>query len=256
MRCVISAVLCVRNEEGQLADCLSLLGFASEIVVVLDRSTDDSKAIAERFGARIVEGAFEREGERRHAGIDTANGPWIFEVDADERVTAELAAEITQTAQTSTASRHLIPVDNFIGQHLVRYGWGASFGKGAYVGLFRKGTKTWGNQRVHPKLVLTGEAGERLTAPLKHYVDRNITEMIARLDRYSTLRARDLRESWKQTGVVDETFGKNISRIFGRFYKCYFRRKGYREGGWGFLIALMAGLYPILSYLKATLEDE
>ena len=252
---MISAVMCVRNEEGQLADCLGGLGFADEIVVVLDRSTDRSKAIAEAFGARIVEGAWEREGERRHAGIDAAKGPWIFEVDADERVTGDLAAEIVLTAQNSHAGRHLIPVDNFIGDHLVRFGWGAAFGKGAYVGLFRKGTKTWGPQRVHPKLVLTGEAGERLKSPLKHYVDRNISEMIARLDRYSTLRARDLREQWKQTGI-DETFGKNISRIFGRFYKCYWRRKGYREGRWGFLIALMAGLYPILSYLKATLEDE
>jgi glycosyltransferase involved in cell wall biosynthesis len=253
---MISAVMCVRNEDGQLADCLAGLGFADEIVIVLDRSTDRSKAIAEGHGAKIVEGAFEREGERRHAGIDAALGPWIFEIDADERVTLELAAEIVRTAQGSTASRHLIPVDNFVGSHLVRYGWGAAFGKGAYVGLFRKGTKTWGNQRVHPKLVLSGEAGDRLISPLKHYVDRNISEMIARLDRYSTLRARDLREHWRQSGTVDETFGKNIGRIFGRFYKCYWRRKGYREGRWGFLIALMAGLYPILSYLKATLEDE
>jgi hypothetical protein len=163
-----------------------------------------------------------------------------------------LAAEITKVAATSTADRHLIPVDNFIGAHLVRYGWGAAFGKGAYVGLFRKGAKQWGNERVHPKLVLTGVAGDRLQSSLKHYVDRNIGEMIARLDRYSTLRARDLRES----GIENERFGKNISRIFGRFYKCYWRRKGYREGKWGFLIALMAGLYPILSYLKAVLEDE
>jgi glycosyltransferase involved in cell wall biosynthesis len=253
---MISAVMCVRDEEGQLADCLAGLAFASEIVVVLDRSTDRSKSIAEAFGARIIEGAFEREGERRHAGIDAAKGPWIFEVDADERVTGDLAAEILLTAQSSTADRHLIPVDNFVGNRLVRYGWGAAFGKGAYVGLFRKGTKTWGDQRVHPKLVLTGDAGDRLKAPLKHYVDRNISEMIARLDRYSTLRARDLRDHWKQTGTIDETFSKNISRIFGRFYKCYWRRKGYREGKWGFLIALMAGLYPILSYLKATLEDD
>ncbi len=252
----ISAVMCVRNEEAQLAECLGTLAFADEIVVVLDRSTDNSKAIAEKFGARIVDGAFEREGERRHAGIDAAAGPWIFEIDADERVTGQLAAEIVMTTRSSQADRHLIPVDNYIGSHLVRYGWGAAFGKGAYVGLFRKGTKTWGNQRVHPKLELSGVAGDRLRSTLQHYVDRNISEMFARLDRYSTLRAQDLRESWQATGVVDETLGRNVRRIFGRFYKCYWRRKGFREGKWGFLIALMAGLYPILSFLKATLEDE
>ena len=51
---MISAVMCVRNEDGQLADCLAGLGFASEIVIVLDRSTDRSKAIAEGHGAKIV----------------------------------------------------------------------------------------------------------------------------------------------------------------------------------------------------------
>jgi glycosyltransferase involved in cell wall biosynthesis len=252
----LSAVMCVRNEEAQLAECLAALGFADEIVVVLDRSTDGSKAIAEQFGARIVEGSFEREGDRRHAGIEAARGPWIFEIDADERVTPALAAEIRRTVMTSAAERHLIPVDNYIGERLVRYGWGAAFGKGAYTGLFVKGSKSWGKQRVHPKLKVRGTSGRRLTSPLLHYVDRNVDDMVMRLNRYSSLRAQDLREEWRMSGQRNETLGRNIARIFGRFYKCYWRRKGYREGKWGFLIALMAGLYPILSYLKATLEDE
>ncbi len=252
----ISAVLCIRNEERQLADCLGTLGFADEIVVVLDRSTDGSKAIAESFGATIIEGAFEREGDRRHAGIDVAAGPWIFEIDADERVTKALAAELVETAARSDADRHLIPVDNYIGERLVRHGWGAAFGKGAYAGLFRKGAKTWGRERVHPKLRVIGVSGPRLRSPLLHYVDRDINDMVARLNRYSALRAQDLRDQWAGTGKVDETLGHNVLRIFGRFYKCYWRRKGYREGKWGFLLALMAGLYPILSYLKAVLEDE
>jgi glycosyltransferase involved in cell wall biosynthesis len=252
----ISAVLCVRNEEEQLRDCLQTLSFADEIIVVLDRSTDASKAIAESFGAKIVEGAFEREGERRHAGIDAARGPWIFEIDADERVTEALAAEILRTVAVSDAERHLIPVDNYVGDRLVRYGWGGAFGKGAYAGLFRKGSKHWGSQRVHPRLQVIGLSGKRLRSPLKHYVDRDIEDMVTRLNYYSTLRAQDLREQWLRTGKVDETLRRNIARIFSRFYKCYWLRRGYREGGWGFLIALMAGLYPVLSYLKATLQND
>lgn len=252
----ISAVLCVRNEEGQLAECLATLAFANELVIVLDRSTDGSKAIAEQYGAVTVEGAFEREGERRHAGIAAAAGPWIFEIDADERVTPELAAELLDMAEHSDAERHLIPVDNYIGERLVRYGWGAAFGKGAYAGLFRKGSKHWGSERVHPRLRVIGISGPRLISPLKHYVDRDINDMIGRLNRYSTLHAQDLRDHWRKIGKVDETLGRNILRIFSRFYKCYWRRKGHREGKWGFLLALMASLYPILSYLKAVLEDE
>ena len=75
--------------------------------------------------------------------------------------------------------------------------------------------------------------------------------MIARLDRYSTARARDLRE----TGDIGGLAG-NVRRLFSRFWKCYVGRRGYREGGYGFLIALFAGLYPVLSHLKARLENE
>ena len=86
---------------------------------------------------------------------------------------------------------------------------------------------------------------------LDHFVDSSISDMIRRLDNYSTLRARDLRESKKKT-----TLKGNIRRFFSRFFKCYILRKGYREGGYGFLIAVFAGLYPIISYLKAFLEDD
>lgn len=250
-RPLLSAVVVVHNEEAQLAECLKALTFCDEIVVILDRCTDKSKEIAQPFATRIVEGAWEREGPRRHAGIDACTGAWVLEVDADERVSPALADEICRTCLHSTVSWHLIPVDNYIGDRLVRYGWGASFGKGAFAGLYRQGAKRWGDQRVHPEVTLSGSQGPTLEGRLIHYVDRNISDMIRRLDRYTTARARDLRES----GRIG-SYRSNVRRIFSRFWKCYVARRGYREGPYGFLIALCAGLYPILSYLKARLETE
>ena len=247
----LSALVVAHNEESRLADCLECLRFADEIVVVLDRCTDRSKEIAARFTDRLVEGAWPLEGDRRNAGIEACKGPWILEVDADERVPQALAEEIRRVVATSRFDWHEIPVDNYIGKRLVRHGWGASYGKAAYPGLFRKGAKLWGRNRVHPALTFKGEKGPRLEHRLDHHVDRNISDMIKRLDRYSTARALDLRDS----GDIG-TFGHNVRRIFSRFYKCYVARRGYREGGYGFLIALFAGLYPILSHLKARLEDE
>ena len=247
----VSALVVVHNEAEQLADCLECLRFADEIVVVLDRCTDASPGIARRFTERVVVGAWEREGDRRNAGIEACAGPWIFEVDADERVGPALAREIRAMVSISGYDRHLVPVDNYIGTRKVRWGWGAGFGRSAHPGLFRKGTKVWGPQRVHPALKLRGREGPPLTARLDHYVDRSISDMLHRLDRYTTARARDLRES----GTIG-SFGANLRRIFSRFWKCYVARRGYREGPWGFLIALCAGLYPILSYLKARLETE
>jgi len=246
----LSALIVVHNEEQQLAACLERLAFADEIIVVLDRCTDASKTIALAFGATLVEGGWEREGPRRNTGIEACRGPWILEVDADERVPPVLAAEIRATIAQSAFDVHLIPVDNYVGTRLVRWGW-SSFGKSAYPGLFRKGAKLWGGQRVHPALSFTGTRGPALQNRLDHYVDRNISDMLLRLDRYTTARARDLRES----GDIG-SYPANLRRIFSRFWKSYVTRRGYREGPYGVLIALCSGLYPILSYLKARLESE
>lgn len=247
----LSALIVARNEEARLPACLAALAFADEIVVVLDRTTDASRAIAGKHGAKIVEGAWAVEGDRRNTGIAECAGPWILEIDADEIVPADLAAEIRRAVATSQAARHLIPVDNYIGEKLVRYGWGASFGKNAYPGLFRKGAKVWGRERVHPSLKFEGAEGAPLQARLIHHVDRNLSDTLKRLDRYTSARAADLREK----GDPDPT-SRYVRRFFSRFWKCYVARKGYREGGYGLVLAAMAGLYPLVSHLKARYEKE
>jgi glycosyltransferase involved in cell wall biosynthesis len=256
MTAKLSAVLCVHNEEARLADCLEKLDFADELVVVLDRCTDGSRTIAEWFGARIIEGAFELEGPRRNAAIDAAAGDWIVEVDADEHFPPQLGDEIRQAIESPTGDWYVIRLDNYVGKRLIRYGWGSGVGTTQVARLFRKGGKRWGNQRVHPNITLAGQKGGILDTPYAHYLDADIADLVSRINRYTTLRARDLRDHWREIGHVDETLRHNLARIFGRFYKCYWRRQGYREGKWGVLLALMSGLYPILSYFKAVLEDE
>lgn len=248
----LSALVVAHNEEAQLAGCLAGLSFADEIVVLLDRCTDRSGEIARQFTDRVVEGAWAREGPRRQAGIAACRGDWIFEIDADERVSPEMASEIRGVVASSPAAWHLVPVDNYVGDRLVRWGWGAFFGKSAYAGLFRKSAKLWRDDRVlHASVTLTGPQGSNLEARLVHLVDRNISDMLIRLDRYTTLRAQDLRQS----GDIG-SYRRNLRRILSRFWKCYVGRRGYREGPYGFLIALCAALYPILSYLKARLEPD
>lgn len=247
----LSAVISVHNEEAQLAECLETLNFADEIVVLLDKCTDGSETVAKGFTDRIVHGNWAKEGQRRNAGIEACRGEWVFEIDADERVPDALATEILARVNEAAADWHEIPVDNYIGGKLVRWGWGASFGKAAYPGLFRRGVKVWGDQRVHPQLTWSGRKGAMLENRLVHHVDRNLSDMLRRLDSYSTARAKDLREA----GEIGST-ASNVRRFFSRFLKCYFFRKGYREGGYGLAIAVCAGLYPLMSHLKAKLEGE
>jgi glycosyltransferase involved in cell wall biosynthesis len=244
----LSALVVAHDEAHQLGECLAGLAFCDEIVVLLDRCSDGSREVALGYTDRVVEGAWPIEGSRRQAGVDACGGEWIFETDADERVSPDLAAELRATIEGSRFDCHRVPYDNYVGKRLVRYGWGAQFGVGSRSCLYRKGVKSWGAERVHPKLVW--KAGVRQGPPLRHrmvhFVDRDISDMIQRLDRYTTARALDLRDS----GDIGSAF-HNYRRIVSRFWKCFVGRKGYREGGLGFLIALCAALYPILSYLKA-----
>ncbi len=115
--------------------------------------------------------------------------------------------------------------------------------------LFRRGGKAWGAEKVHPSVRFLGQEGARLATPIAHRMDVDIADMLGRFERYTALRAVDLR--LKPKGGV----ASNVFRAFRRFFKCYVARKGYREGEWGFLIALLAALYPLVSTLRARLEE-
>lgn len=242
----LSAVLCVRNEAARLADCLKSIAFADEIVVLLDRSTDASAEIAQAHGAKVIEGAWEIEGARRMAAIAAASGPWLLEIDADERVSPALAAEIQAAiARPDAPAAFQILFDNRIGGRSVRHGWGAYNGVGAKVCLFRKGAKVWGAGRVHPKIAIEGARG-RLTHPMIHDVYPSLSALFAKLNRYSDLAAEDLAEA----GDAGSR-GHAVRRVFSRFWKAYVGRKGYKEGHYGLALGLMAGLFPLMSHLKA-----
>lgn len=248
----LSALIVARNEQERLPDCLASVAFADEVVVVLDRSTDASAEIARAAGAKVIEGGWELEGERRNTGIDACSGDWILEVDADERVSPDLAQAIRATIATSTHAWHQVPVDNYVGDRLIRHGWAGSFGTTSVPRLFRRGAKKWRAQRVHPGLDWTGQEGPKITrGALVHLVDRDISDMLRRLDKYSSAKAADLIASGKIGSLAS-----NVRRFFSRGFKSYVSRKGYREGGWGVLLALCTGAFPLLSYLKARLEPE
>lgn len=245
----LSAIVCVRNEEQRLSACLENLGFADQVVVVLDRCTDRSGSIAEQGGAAVVAGIYPLEGDRRAAGMAAATGDWILEVDADETIGAELAREIRATIASTAFDWMKVPVHNYIGERLVRYGWGGSFGTSLAARLYRHGSKRWGRERVHPNVWFEGREGPNLRGALRHQFGEGVSDVLLRLDRYTALRAQDLREHGGRLGKWD-----NVRRGVQRFWKCYVRRGGWREGGWGLLLSLMAALYPLISVLRAELE--
>jgi glycosyltransferase involved in cell wall biosynthesis len=248
----LSALVVARNEEARLPACLAALAFADEVVVVLDRTSDRSAEVARAHGARVLEGAWELEGARRNAGLATCTGDWVLEVDADEVVEPALAVEVCETIGTSPHAWHSVRVDNYVGDRLVRDGWAGSFGTSSAARLSRRGAKRWREQRVHPGVEWAGTEGPRLTrGALAHHVDRDISDMLRRLDRYSSAKAADLLAA----GDIG-TLHANLRRFATRGWKSFVSRRGYREGAWGVLLALCTGAFPLLAHLKARLEPE
>ena len=246
---MLSVLLVIRNEEKQLDKCLRTIMFADEIIVVLDKSSDNSEKIAKKYTDKIFSGSWNIEGDRRNFGLDRCNGEWIFELDADERVSKKLQNEIVDIVKTSQFDWHAINVKNYLGDSVVKFGWGAYFGKSSYAGLFKRGMKIWGRQRVHPKITLTGRRGKSLENQLDHYYCKNISDLFKKLDSYSSARALDMKDNKNR-----ETMIRNVRRIFSRFWKCYFLRKGYKEKDYGLIIAIVASLYPLVSYLKYKMD--
>jgi glycosyltransferase involved in cell wall biosynthesis len=130
---VLSGLVCVHNEEARLAECLARLAFCDEIVVVADRCTDRSEAIARKMGARVVSGIFPVEGLRKEAGVAACRGDWIVELDADEAVTPALAQEIRQTIAALTPATG------------TRCPWTTSWARNwcATAGAVRSGPRRW-----------------------------------------------------------------------------------------------------------------
>ena len=247
---ILSALVVAHNEEKKLFSCLEKLLLADEIIVVLDKTNDDSKNIAKKFNSKIFHGSWDMEGDRRNFGLSKCKGEWILEVDADEHVSPKLFDEIRNVIQTSQPGYFLIPFDNYIGRKRIRYGWGASWGVSAAPRLSHRGCKIWNrNQRIHPSLELKGHK-YWLKNRIVHYVDDNINDMFKRLIRYTDEKAIDLLNEKKKI----PPFWITLRRGLTRFFKCYVSRKGYKEGKWGFLIAMMAFLFIVISYTKAELE--
>ena len=248
----LSVLIVAHNEEKKLKSCLEKLKNADEVVLLLDKTNDNSKEMVKDFDVILEEGSWELEGQRRNHGMSLCSGDWILEVDADEHVSKELFSEIRETIKGAEPGYFLIPFDNYIGNRKVKYGWGASWGVSAAPRLSYKGLKKWNDfQRIHPSIILKGKK-RWLKNAIAHYVDKDINDMIKRLIYYTDQKAKDLVASKEKIPNFLIILRKGITR----FLKCYISRKGYKEGQIGFLIALMAFLYLVVSYIKASTQKE
>lgn len=243
----LSAFVCVQNQDAQLAECLRKLSFCDEIVVVADRCTDRSREIARRAGAVIIDGIFPLESQRKAAGAEACSGDWILEVEAEDLIDAHLAWEIRCVLQMHRdGDWHELPIDNFVGETLVREGWAGTLSTRADARLYKRGLKTWSPRRLNAPAVIAGRSGGALKGAIRRTVGRDVSGLVERMNRLAALQAEDLADSGRRSGAVMSA----VSGL-GAFLKGYVVRGGWREGRLGLMVALLCGLFPMLSQARA-----
>ena len=247
----LSVVLIVKNEESRLARALdSVKGWAGEIVVVDDESTDKTREIAARYTDKIFVRKMDVEGTHRKWSYQKASNPWIFSLDADEVLTPELKESITKTVTNSTEHvAFTVPRRNHIGNYWVK--WSGQY-PARQIKLMLKDKFKWANEEVHPRALPEGTCAH-LDGDLLHYTYRDWGDFINKLNGQTTLEARKWHRVYKEKPFKawwKVFWGHLIWRMVDRFFRLYIGKKGYRDGYVGFVFATFASVYWLFTYAK------
>ncbi|MBF0387025.1 MAG: glycosyltransferase family 2 protein [Candidatus Omnitrophica bacterium] len=238
----ISVVIIARNEEDNMDACLaSVKGWADEIVVVDDRSTDRTVEIALKYTSAVYHRQMDNEGIHRNWAAAQAKNEWVLYLDADERVTPELQKEVSAVLPATTHVAFAIPFRTYIGTYWVNHsGWYP----GPKTRLVRKSKFRYEEVPVHPRVFHEGTCGV-LTGDIIHYGYPDLAHFLASLNRQTTLEA----EKWV-TDRRSMPLIKGLYRGVDRFFRSYVGKSGWKGGFMGFVIAYFASLYQFMSYIK------
>lgn len=243
----LSALVCVQNQDARLAECLRKLSFCDEIVVVADRCTDGSQETARRSGAVVIDGIFPMESQAKAAGVAACSGDWVLEVDPDELVDAALAWEIRAVLQLRPdGDWYDLPIDNYVGNQLIRSGWAGSLSARVAPRLYRRGLKVWEPRRLNAPATLAGRPGGLLKGAIRRILGRDAGGLMERLSRLSALAAEDIADGGHSGAIAA---GALVGA--GVFLKAYLLRGGWREGRMGLFVALLSGLFPVVARMRA-----
>lgn len=239
----ISAVIITYNEERRLEDALkSLPGVVSEIVVVDCQSSDETVKIARRFTDRVIERAWTNFADQKNFANGMAMNPWVFSLDADERVSPELRKELLdlRTAEPDVDAFSIPRQVHYLGRWIRHSGWYPD----RKLRLFRKSKAHWEGEYVHEKLVVKGSIG-KLRGAIHHFTYRNIHEHLARINTFSDLGAQKLYARKKKA-----RWHHLILLPFFRFIRAYFWKRGFLDGFSGLVISVLTGYAVFVRYAK------
>ena len=241
----LSAIVIAKNEAKNIEACLDSLAFCDERIVVDGGSSDDTAARAEKKGARVVvHPEWTGFGPQKNFALSLAKGDWVLSIDADERVSAELAAEIRAQITEGLCDAYEMPrLSTFCGKPMWHSGWYPDY----VLRAFRRSGGRFSDDLVHERVICNGVIG-RLKHPLTHHPVERLEDSLSRMDRYSTARAQMIVDSGRRV-----SFLTGIVRGLWTFIQTYFIRLGFLDGREGFLLAVANAEGTYYRYMKAWL---
>lgn len=244
IRPTLSAIVITRNEAHNLHDCLqSMHGLVDEIIVVDSQSSDATVAIAQQHGAKVAQPSdWPGFGPQKNRALDLATCDWVFSIDADERVTPELAAEITQALQTGdTQIAYKVPrLSWYCGQFIHHAGWQPDY----VLRLFKRGTAKFSDDLVHERVV-SDQKVIALQNHLLHYSYLNFSQVLSKVDAYSSASAQQAYARGKRSSVAGA-----LGHGAWAFFRTYVIRRAFLDGPHGLALSISNAETSYYKYLK------
>jgi glycosyltransferase involved in cell wall biosynthesis len=243
-RPTLSAIVITRNEAHNLHDCLqSMHGLVDEIIVVDSQSTDNTVAIAQQHGAKVAQpNDWPGFGPQKNRALDLASCDWVFSIDADERVTPMLAAEIKQLLKLGGAhAAYKLPrLSSYCGKFIRHAGWQPDY----VLRLFKRDSARFSDDLVHERVV-TVQPVIALQNHLLHYSYLNFSQVLSKVDAYSTASAKQAYARGKRSSVLGA-----LGHGAWAFFRTYVIRRGFLDGAHGLALAISNAETSYYKYLK------
>jgi glycosyltransferase involved in cell wall biosynthesis len=238
----LTAIIITRDEARHIGAALASVAFADERIVVDSHSVDDTTALAAAAGARVDVRDWAGYGPQRNHAASLAAHDWILALDADERVTPELAAEIAAILRgTPSAAGYRIPrVTRYLGRWIRTTDWFPDW----QLRFYDRTRASWNARPVHESVEVRGPVG-RLRGELQHHAYRDLAHHLDTINRYTTLAAGQMLAEGRRSGPARATSHAALA-----FLRNYLLRRGVADGRVGFVVSAMNAYYVWLKFVK------
>jgi len=239
----VSGCIVTLNEEDRIIECVRSLDWCDEVIVVDSHSTDQTRALAAAHGARVIERDWPGFGAQKEFAVRSAAHDWVMCLDADERLSPALRAEIVAARDRgfAGAAGWTMPRRSWYLGRWIRHG---TWYPDRVLRLYDRRHGRWGGHEPHAHVELDAQPAA-LHGDLLHYPYRNLAEHLRAVDSYTTIMARGLWERGRRARPRDL-----VLHPLGRFFKFYVLKLGLLDGWRGLLLAYIAAHYVRMKYAK------